>query len=115
MAFTTFKPDFSETMPGVSASGIALLNDITASDIWADATIHYGFGSSGELSIDPEFEQMFGEMFRNVLPDDVFAFSDLARQSFSMIDSVAGLDFAETVSLNEVDLVLSDQLRKSFF
>ena len=106
MAFTTFKPDFSETMPGVSASGIALLNDITASDIWADATIHYGFGSSGDLSIDPEFEQMFGEMFRNVLPDDVFAFSDLARQSFSMIDSVAGLDFAETVSLNEVDLVL---------
>lgn len=107
MAFTTFKPDFTETMPDVSFSGIALLEDITAFTIWSDATIQYGFGGSDVLSFDSEFRQIFRSMFGNARPDANFAFANLAVQSFTMIDSVAGIDFEATESLEEVDLVLT--------
>jgi len=107
MAFTTFKPDFTETMPDVSFSGIALLNDITASIIWDDATIQYGFGTNSVLGLDSEFRDIFRSMFGNAKPDANFAFSGLATRSFSMIDSVAGLDFTFTDQVEEVDLVLA--------
>jgi serralysin len=107
MAFTTFKPDFDETMPDVSISGRALLNDITASTIWEDDTIQYGFGTKGVLGLDSEFSQIFHEMFGNAKPDNQFAFANLATRSFTMIDSVAGVDFAFTSEESEVDLVLA--------
>ncbi|MDB5550562.1 MAG: putative calcium-binding protein [Rhizobium sp.] len=107
MAFTTFKPDFTETMPDVSFSGIALLDDITASTIWDDATLQYGFGASGVLGLDSEFAQIFHSMFGNAKPDANFAFTGLATRSFTMIDAVAGLDFAFTDQVEEVDLVLA--------
>lgn len=106
MASTTFKPDFDITMPDVSYSGIELLNDITAAEIWGDGIIHYGFGGSDALSFDDEFRSFFRSMFGNAGPDAEFAFSELAQQSFSMIDSVTALDFAETEVVEEVDLVL---------
>ncbi|CAN7210527.1 M10 family metallopeptidase C-terminal domain-containing protein [Rhizobium sp. LjRoot254] len=107
MAFTTFKPDFTETMPDVSFSGIALLDDITASVIWDDATIQYGFGGNDVLTFDNEFRQIFRSMFGNAKPDANFAFLKQAVQSFTMIDSVTNLDFEATDSLEEVDLVLA--------
>jgi serralysin len=107
MAFTTFKPDFTETMPDVSFSGIALLDDITASVIWSDATIQYGFGGSDVLTFDDEFRQIFRSMFGNAKPDANFAFLNQAVKSFAMIDAVTDLDFEETTSLAEVDLVLT--------
>ena len=107
MAFTTFKPDFTETMPDVSFSGRALLDDITAFTIWDDATLQYGFGNAGVLGLDSEFSQIFRQMFGNAKPDANFAFANLAVRSFAMIDSVTSLDFSQTDQVSEVDLVLT--------
>jgi serralysin len=106
MAFTAYKPDFDITMPDVSYSGIELLNDITALEIWDDSVIHYGFGGSDALGFDSQFKKFFNKMFGDAAPDAEFAFTELAQQSFEMIDAVTALDFAATEHLEEVDLVL---------
>lgn len=107
MAFTTFRPNFQITMPGVSDAGIDLLNAITAKTIWEDGTLQYGFGNSTVLGLDREFKQTFKQMFGNAKPDDTFAFASLAERSFAMIDSVTALDFAATSNVDDVDLVLT--------
>lgn len=107
MAFTTSKPDFDITMPDVSASGIDLLNDITAGTVWADTTIQYGFGTAGVLALDPEFRQIFRSMFGSAKPDADFAFASLAERAFGMIDSVAGTDFEHSTEAADVDIVLT--------
>lgn len=105
MAFTTDRPDLT-TMPDVSYSGIALLSDITAETIWADSTIHYGWGGRNALSFDRQFDRFFHQNFGNAQPDGQFAFAGLAQRAFRMIDAVTALDFKQTKSLEEVDLVL---------
>jgi Ca2+-binding RTX toxin-like protein len=107
MALTTSKPDFNITMPDVSASGLDLLDDITASTVWDETDLQYGFGTGSVLALDSEFRTMFHSMFGNAKPDQSFAFSSLAERSFTMIDSVATLDFAKTEDVTEVDLVLT--------
>lgn len=105
MAYTTDRPIF-DGMPTVSESGIDLLYDITASTIWADGIIQYGFGGSDALGFDDEFRQFFRSMMGNARPDAQFAFLKLAVNAFDRIDSVTALDFEATDKLEEVDLVL---------
>lgn len=98
MAFTTFKPDID----------IRMLDDITASTIWSDAIIQWGWGGSNALEFDTEFRQTFRSMFGGgARPDAEFAFLKLADRAFGMIDSVVATDFSQTKDLARVDLVLT--------
>jgi Ca2+-binding RTX toxin-like protein len=98
MAFTTSKPVIN----------IDMLDDITANKIWADSTIQWGWGGSDALRFDKEFKQIFQNMFGGgAKPDAQFKFFNLAERAFDMIDSVAGVDFAITETIEDVDLILT--------
>lgn len=105
MATLTTKPDFSVSMPGVSASGLKLLNAITANTIWADTSLQYMVGGSDALSLDSEFERDFHKQYSGT-PDITFAFGAVAQRAFQMIDTVSNLDFSQTFDSSIADQVL---------
>lgn len=104
MAILTTKDLITDSL---SASGIKLLNSITANRIWGETTLQFGYGTDSVLELDPEFAAEFQSMFGNATPDAEFAFASLAERAFGMIDTVSNLDFAWTSSASEVDLVLT--------
>lgn len=107
MAVTASRPNISETMPTVSASGIALLKSITATEVWGETSLQYGYGNSFALGLDTEFARQFRAMFgKAAAPDSYFAFETVANRAFTMIDAVSQVDFAYTEDAAEVDLVL---------
>jgi hypothetical protein len=92
-------------MPGVSASGIKLLNSITANTIWAETSLQYLFSDNTALSLDSQFDHDFHQQFSGT-PDASFAFSGVAARAFQMIDTVSNLDFSQTFDTSVADDVL---------
>ena len=107
MATTTFKPDFSVTMPDLSSKGVNLLNSITARTIWAENDLQFMFGDETTLTWDAEFEADYHSTFGGP-PDAEFLASlkTLTLNAFDMIDAVSVLDFSETSTQSEADQVL---------
>ncbi|MDB5550563.1 MAG: putative calcium-binding protein [Rhizobium sp.] len=108
MAATTLKPDFSATMPDLSAKGLKLLNSITAWTVWDDTSLQYYFGN-GDTLTTPGYDQLhdsYSSMLGNRPVDSEFYFAALAERAYGMIDAVSTLDFNETSDLNEADHVL---------
>jgi len=107
MATTTFKPDFSETLPEFSTRTLNLLNSLTARKVWAETDLQFMFGDETTLAWDAEFEADYHSTFGG-LPDAEFLASlkTLTLNAFDMIDSVSILDFSETSTQSEADQVL---------
>lgn len=103
LATLTTRPDFAVTMPGVSASGRALLNSITKETIWAETSLQYLIGGSDALNLDSEFSL---DGYFTGLPDATFAFSQVLLKAYQQIDKVSQLDFTETSSSTAADFVL---------
>ncbi|UVC07125.1 M10 family metallopeptidase C-terminal domain-containing protein [Rhizobium sp. TH2] len=111
MAATTFKPDFSVTLPDnlsdLSAKGLKLLYSLTARTIWDDTDLQFMFGDETTLTWDAEFASDYHTTFGG-LPDAEFLASlkAVALDAFKVIDSVSILDFSETFIQSEADQVL---------
>jgi Ca2+-binding RTX toxin-like protein len=107
MAFLTTKPDFSETMPDLSVSGLSLLNSITAKTIWSETSLQYYFGGGNALSLDSQFATDLHSMFGpTAKPDAQLAFAGVASRAFQMIDAVSQIDFTQTNDASEADQVV---------
>jgi Ca2+-binding RTX toxin-like protein len=106
MAFVTSKPNFAQTMPDVSASGLKLLNAITANTIWAETDLQYYLGTGTALSLDSAFSQEFHAMFGAGSPDANFAFTAVTQNAFAAIDGVVSLDFSQTFDASEAEQVI---------
>lgn len=100
MARTTGRPDFSVTMPDVSASGLAMLTSYTQETIWAERKLQY-YITSDEAD-DAGLLGLFGPAF-----DDVYAYGALTRRGYRMIDSVSKIDMAETHNIDRAEHVIS--------
>jgi Ca2+-binding RTX toxin-like protein len=92
-------------MPGVSASGIKLLESITAAKIWAETDLQYFFGDDTAADLDTEFARDIRNTFPGT-PDASFAFSAVAIRAFQMIDTVSNLNFSQTLDTSLADDVL---------
>jgi serralysin len=90
-------------MPGVSASGLALLKSITAGTIWGETSLQYYVGGSDALTLDSEFS--FGGYFSGN-PDATYAFSQVTANAYEQIDAVSQLDFSQTFTTSVADFVL---------
>jgi Ca2+-binding RTX toxin-like protein len=106
MATVTTRPDFSTTMPDVSASGINLLKHITATTIWAESSLQYFLGDASSLQLDSEFAAMFSSIYGKATPDATFAFTKLTQNAFSSIDAVTALSFSQTDTASEAEEVI---------
>lgn len=106
MAFLTTKSDFSDTMPDLSASGVKLLNSITANKIWSESSLQYYFGGADALALDSEFAKDMRSVFGSAKPDADFAFAGVAARAFQMIDAVSQIDFTRTDDVSEAEQVV---------
>jgi Ca2+-binding RTX toxin-like protein len=106
MATVTARPDFSTTMPDVSASGINLLKHITATTIWAESSLQYYIGDASSLDLDSQFAAMFSSIYGNTTPDAAFAYTKLTQNAFTSIDAVTSLDFSQTSNVDLAEEVI---------
>jgi len=85
---------------GLPAAGRTLLADITAANVWSDATLQYYLGNSSTLTFDPEFRADYNGTPTDYFtdgsnPDATFAYAAVMARGFRMIDSVIATDFVQ--------------------
>ena len=110
MATIAEKPDLTVNIPDLTAKGLALLNSLTARQIWdisGDSALQYYFGNGDTLEADgyDDLQSSYDSMLRKD-PDTDFYFAVLAERAYGMIDAVSALDFSQTTDLDEADHVL---------
>jgi len=106
MGLLTKKPDFSQTMPDVSASGIKLLESITANKIWDEPSLQYYLGDNNALNLDSDFKSELHSMFGNVTPDANFAFATVTENAFKAIDNVVPMSLSQTDNPDEAEQII---------
>lgn len=106
MGLVTKKPDFSQTMPDVSASGIKLLEAITANKIWNESSLQYYLGGSNALALDSDFKSDLHSMFGNVTPDSVFQFTTVTQNAFKAIDNIVPMSISQTNNPDDAEQVI---------
>lgn len=82
----------------------ALLNALTASNIWGETELQYFFGDETALTLDTEFADAFHKEFAG-RPDQVFWFGPIASAAYASISSFSGLELTQTTDTSLADVV----------
>lgn len=83
----------------------ALLNALTAKNIWGETELQYYFGDETALTLDSEFAEAFHKEFSG-RPDQLFWFGPIASVAYASISSVSGLTLTETTDTSLADMVV---------
>jgi Ca2+-binding RTX toxin-like protein len=89
----------------VSPSGNIIIDAITADNIWDTTSLQYFIGDETSLSLSPEFEEAFHELYKGS-PDAVFKFAGQMERSYASLSAVSLLAITETTDASEADMVL---------
>ena len=103
MAIYTAKPDLSSN---------PLLNSITHKNIWGETSLNYYFGNKSTFEAEPDLKTFMNGQLGGRRPADAeFAYKDVAVATYSYIDAITKLDFAQTEDVEAADMLLVSSSR----